>query len=367
MVTIGPLQVTLDHGFTRIVGVRQLAEGRVIVLDSHERTIVVFGNDGRVIRTLGRSGSGPGEFLMPSSILAVSGDSTLIMDGANNRLLVITPGAAMGDILDLQGRPPGLPRPPLGTAMVRAADQRGHFYAQAQAVTRTPSGEYQLIDSAAIERWTRRSAGRDTIAFIGVRHVPGTMAAGGLVAYVARDRPAYWTSPQWAVSSDGWLAIANDVPYRVDTIDPDGRRQTGALLPHQPVRVTEAMKQSWCEDRGRLQPMMTWRRDGGPATVRMARMPCEPPRVWPEYLPPFLPGALSFAVDGTIWVNRTVEHGAPVEYDVVNRAGRLLGRVRLPDSRRLVGFGDGAVYLVRRDEFDLEYVERHPMPVFRSN
>jgi hypothetical protein len=365
-VSIDSPEVTFDQGFTHVVGVRQLADGRVIVLDSHERTIVVFGNDGRVIRTLGRSGSGPGEFLMPSSILAVSGDSTLIRDGPNNRFLVITPDAVMGDILDLLGQPPGGPPPPLGVAMVRFADQRGHFYAQAQAILRRSGGEYQLIDSAAIERWTDRSAGRDTIAFIYVRHVPGTTAARGFVAYRAKDRPAYWTSPQWAVSSDGWLAIANDAPYRIDTIDPNGRRHFGEPIPTRPVRVTDAMKQRWCEDRGRPQPMLTSRRDGTPATVQMVRMPCDPPKAWPEFIPPFLPGAVSFAVDGSIWVNRTFEHDNPVQYDVVSRAGRLVGRVRLPESRRLVGFGDGWVYLVRRDEFDLEYVERHALPAFRS-
>jgi hypothetical protein len=35
------------------------------------------------------------------------------------------------------------------------------------------------------------------------------------------------------------------------------------------------------------------------------------------------------------------------------------GRVALPPKTRLVGFGNGTLYLVRRDDDDLEYLQRY--------
>ena len=47
-------------------------------------------------------------------------------------------------------------------------------------------------------------------------------------------------------------------------------------------------------------------------------------------------------------------------YDIIGARGELTGRVVLPASTRLLGFGrNGAVYLVRRDSYDLEYLQRY--------
>jgi sugar lactone lactonase YvrE len=55
---------------------------------------------------------------------------------------------------------------------------------------------------------------------------------------------------------------------------------------------------------------------------------------------------------GNIWV-RTIPTrqvpGGPV-YDVINREGKLIDRVQVPEGRTITGFGaDGSVYLVTRD------------------
>jgi len=63
---------------------------------------------------------------------------------------------------------------------------------------------------------------------------------------------------------------------------------------------------------------------------------------------------------GEVWVERTrkADDPAPV-YDIFDRAGRLTGRATLRPRSRIVGFGRGAVYVVRTDEDDLEYLERY--------
>jgi hypothetical protein len=71
-------------------GARGLAvdrHGRIYVLDSGNARVQVFDQDGRFLRTIGRSGQGPGEFQSASSI-AVAGGRLLITDTWDRRLRI---------------------------------------------------------------------------------------------------------------------------------------------------------------------------------------------------------------------------------------------------------------------------------------
>src|SRR5262245_9178435 len=69
-------QVILEP-FSQLSGIRELTSERAIVVDKLERAVYIVDWDAGTRQTVGRTGSGPGEYLMPSSVLA-SGDSTLI-------------------------------------------------------------------------------------------------------------------------------------------------------------------------------------------------------------------------------------------------------------------------------------------------
>ncbi len=89
-------------------------------------------------------------------------------------------------------------------------------------------------------------------------------------------------------------------------------------------------------------PAIPLTRDLGPVVAR-ATVPLAYVSVWGD-------------ADGNLWVRL---YGAfsvaspdsavasPQIYDVVNRAGTLVDRVRLPIGARLVGFGPGVVYLTQ--------------------
>ena len=57
-----------------------------------------------------------------------------------------------------------------------------------------------------------------------------------------------------------------------------------------------------------------------------------------------------------LWVMRTTAADEPPTFDVIDKTGRVVGQAKLPHRTRLVGFGDGTLYLVRIDEVDLEYL-----------
>jgi hypothetical protein len=49
-------------------------------------------------------------------------------------------------------------------------------------------------------------------------------------------------------------------------------------------------------------------------------------------------------------------------YDVFDRTGARVGRIRLSRDQAILGFGENTVYTVQMDEYDLQWVRRHAWP-----
>ena len=77
------------------------------------------------------------------------------------------------------------------------------------------------------------------------------------------------------------------------------------------------------------------------------------PSELPDYYPPLLQsGEMRADVDGNVWIlpSTSSQAGRGLLYDVVNRRGEIVERVRLPEGRALEGFGaNGAVYLTSHE------------------
>lgn len=70
----------------------------------------------------------------------------------------------------------------------------------------------------------------------------------------------------------------------------------------------------------------------------------------PDYMPPFMSRFTRADAEGNVWA-RANEPGpvnGGVVYDVINRRGELVDRVRLPNAVVLAGFGPGTAFLVSR-------------------
>ena len=85
---------------------------------------------------------------------------------------------------------------------------------------------------------------------------------------------------------------------------------------------------------------------------------------WPDFVPPFLSDAARSRPNGEVWVLRSRRPGDNVPvYDVFDATGRVIGKVALPAKSRLIGFGQGTVYLIRLDADDLQYLQRYRLPM----
>jgi hypothetical protein len=171
------------------------------------------------------------------------------------------------------------------------------------------------------------------------------------------------------------VAIVKPDPYRVELIGTTGGRTAGPVASYEKFRVTDADKEG-ARPRSPSCSISITRDFGGGAratteramvTARAAASAGSPPARddWPEFKPPFLgnqDGSVVGTPTGEIWVLRAREANddAPL-YDVFDARGQLVSRVALPKGARLLGFGNGSVYLSRMDDDDLVYIQRWRM------
>ena len=84
--SIGVAEGEPEYMFSRISAIAVDDNGRIYVLDYLEAELRVFGPDGKHIRTIGRRGQGPGEFMGPFS-LGISAENTIMVhDLMNHRI-----------------------------------------------------------------------------------------------------------------------------------------------------------------------------------------------------------------------------------------------------------------------------------------
>jgi hypothetical protein len=353
--------IVSKHAFTSVVTVRELRDGSVIVLDRGDGRLVRLTQDLGAATPIGRRGNGPGEYATPQRLIALAGDSSAVYDWSNSRFLIILPDGQPGGFFDAQSNRGCSSRARANLSLFVAADGQGHFYAEGQPIVVSADGIVRASDSAAIER-TAPNCGRDTVAFVPNRWGrEQTRISGGFAVGPSTVIPL-----QGAVFADGVLAIVRPEPYSVDFVYLNGNRRSGESISYRRIPVTANLKQLWREERGRPSATITISRSpdkgSSESSVSMKSRPVREPSTWPRHLPPFLEDAVIASPDGHVWIRRALRSEDPPTYDVVDRFGRVVQQVVLRPRSRIVGFGPSSVYVVRRDQDDLEYLERYVFP-----
>jgi hypothetical protein len=353
-----------EEPFTAIGSIRELSNGRVIVSDARDRIVQMLDFESGEAAPVGREGQGPGEYSFPGGVFAAPGDSTLLFDPMNQRLLIIAPnGKPAGQhALRREGSGPG----PRAMVAPRGSDARGRLYSEGMAFRMGPNGP-ETPDSVPVVRYDLGRGTSDTLAFVKVAKNNAQVSGGqgNMRVSVGMANPLA-PRDEWAVAPDGRVAIVRPEPYRVEWVAANGTRTAGPVIPAPKTKVTDADKKQ-VEDARKGQTAMMVTRDEGPRgnsqqARAMSAADLPPLTNWPEYKPPFTSGAARVAPNGELWVRRTRAPGDEIPYyDVFDASGRLVGHVTLPKGARLVGFGKGSVYLVRTDADDLQYLQKYAL------
>ena len=222
-----------NQPFTRISGVRELADGRLIVADQSEKTLFLIDPGWTTARPLARQGQGPLEYAFPAAALPFPGDSTLISDLIQRRLLLLDPSGAPIRTINLP--------PALGFGADLKGDGQGNVYSRANALPDPAQMSSGPPDSAALLRWNLVSGRIDTAATVGLPRAESGASGGNFFMMVQPMTPA----DDWAVTQSGWIGLARHTPFSVDWVGADGRQTRGAPIPYTPVAVVEADKEEY--------------------------------------------------------------------------------------------------------------------------
>ena len=370
--TLARPEAIFPESFTQVSGLRELADGRVVLSDTRDRVLQALDFRTGEMTPVGRAGSGPAEWGVPSRLYAMPGDSTLMLDFQNGRFLIILPDGKPGPTFRIPETSPAA----FGTLI--GVDSRGRIIVERARVDRESplAGSLGVVD---LLRYDRAASRTDTLAqraeargeHAGARQLPGGMLQTFTNLPLAPRDLAL-------VAPDGRVVILRADPYRMESIALDGARFVGPVAAASAVRITAEERRAFIRSQVRPGTIVVsggagagvMPRAGGAAgrgavaiDAAVSDALSNPDMVWPDRKPPFIGNTAHAAPDGRVWVLRSRAHDDPVPtYDVFERDGRVLTRVALPPLTRVAGFGRGVVYLVRTDEDDLQHIERHRLP-----
>ena len=339
-----PPMARLSEEFTRIIGVRELSDGRVLVADADDHRLVVANLSSNTVVQIGRRGQGPGEYSQVSSLTALGRDSTLMPDRGNGRSLVLLKDRIVYTY------PPDHPVSATARGLLRGTDSHGH----ALFTTSPPIREGKLAlgraDSITALLVTLATGTPDTVARL--RTAPLSVwterDSSGKVTRAGLNYPPFSVGEEPLLFPDGWLAIARLDPYRVDWRAPEGRWVRGPPLPFTARVVNRREREVYLARK----------------TGKSGKAETPPPAdSWPPVVPPFQPLPLVAAPDGSLLILRTPTADSPAHrYDRVDRRGHLIGWLEVSAMEQLVAIGVYGAYVITTDDDGIQRLQRHPWP-----
>ena len=346
-----PPNRTLQVDFTQIRGVRELTDGRVIITDRLDKGVVVADFTRNSTTPIGRTGSGPAEYRLPTGLSAMPGDSTLLNDEGNQRIAVIGPDLKIHRSFTLMLPGIGIP---LGA---RTVDNRGRYHLQIPGWVSQHPG-----DTILVVRFDPQTQRIDTLARIkGSTPRKNTMRPGiPYTLFAAQD--------VWNVTPEGRLAVVRSNDYHVEWRDADGTVVSGPPVPFErrPVtmddrvaHVRRFMENSSISGKGA---------DQGLSPLPAEMLEDKRIREVAEYQDhaevhaPFTEVTPLIGPDGKLWVERSMRLGTPQTWDIIGADGSLAGRLQMPRGRRLLSLGRQWLYAVVTDDDGLQRLERYRHP-----
>lgn len=342
--------------FSSVEGLVELPDGSFLVADLREQALYRSNPDGTRKQPVGRNGRRAGEYLVPTRLLTLPGDSALLFDGAQSRYLLVRPDGTIGQTFSLQGE---------GVALVNrtplATDNAGGIYFRTESMIQ--AGERMSGEAGRIFllRYDRRNGRVSPITTVLGPPPPGLTPGAEFAPgepQVAPDLPEpdpYRPEDAWGVAMDGRVAVGRVLNDRVEWYGAGGARMVGPPLRTQIRRV-------------RVPDMRRWLRVWQDQRLAEGFPPSQVERVviddvdWPVNFPPFSGGMMPVDPFGNFWLLRSHPGDPEQAFDVMDGQGVVRARVILPGNTRLQAFGRNALYLVRTDALGLEWIQRVSWP-----
>jgi hypothetical protein len=318
----------------------RLGDGRIVVASAGTQQLRIYGADGRLLHSVGRSGEGPGEFRAPFWLGRLRGDSIVAWDVALRRFSIFTPSGEFVRSVRPAGSPGVFPQAvgvlPDGRFVLAASTSSQVLPAPGQA--RRDTVAYVVIDSTGtVVDTLGRFPGAEMIAV-------GTPATGFLL------RPLPFGRQTVTAVRDGRLYVGTADRYEIAAYEPGLGLRALYRAHRQGPSVTQ-------EDvREYRRTLVTL---GGNAQTRAQNAKLLEGAPVPSRMPPLT--ALEIDSAGNLWVQDPQKPGNAREsvWRVLAPDGRMQGTVRLPAGLSVKQIGSDWVLGVVVDRDEVEHVRVH--------
>jgi hypothetical protein len=370
---LGPITAVAKDTLGPRLVLRALSNGSVLVgvfpLAPVVRRVVLFDSTLQHSTVVRDSANAP-------QLIGYTGDSTLALDNSSGTLLVLD---QLGKVARAMAAPPrqtDLQALQVGFTQRPSVDAQGRLIYRGAMPPRprnpalAPTGPTTTSqpDSAPIVRADFDTRKIDTLGMVkDVRAIMNSRTEEGQNLTFTQIYNVMATADEWAMLSDGTLAIVRAQDYHIDWVDPDGTRRSTPKMPFDWKRITDAEKQAMIDtmntrlDSVRARnPQRTVQGPNGPSkTIRLFEV--APLSTIPDYEPPISPLSVQPDLDGNLWIvprTSVAAKGGGILYDVINRKGEITERVQVPAGVAIIGFGPGGVVYLNRVVGSYGFLER---------
>jgi len=288
-------------------GIRSMAvddAGRIYVLDRKETHVKVFDRDGTYIRTIGKKGQGPGEFIMPLSVL-ITHQNELAVNDYRSRLAIFSLEGEFKK--NIQIAKVGLSRIDI--------DSEGNIVGRA-IVREEENPRYEL---------KKFDSGLNYLHSLGFSPLPSASPSGfnpfgGIISF--------------QIDNHDQVICGYPEDYEIKIFDKEGNMKRNIIKDYDPVEITEEEIKEATEST--------------PPEIKVS-------------IPKYHMAYSWFAVDdeGRIFVmtNERVEEGEGYYYDVFDPEGKFIAKIPLKIRPYL--FKNKKLYTVEQDEEGYLFVKRY--------
>ena len=399
---IGPVLAISTEPLAAVSQVRSLPGGRVMVHDNTGRRVILLDTALKLLSIVADTTAATAKAYGPtmSGLIQYRGDSTLILDADNLSMLVIDAGGKIvrtmavpqpDEARYLIGGPFGTPGvDPLGRLVYKSRVGGMGKVVGVQKLGQPPPPP-DKPDSAMVVRFDLQTRKIDTLEkFVIPNYVQHSFQdANGWVTTTTVVNPLPWTD-DWALLSDGTVAVVHGREYRVDFIDASSKVVRSSKVPFDWQRLSDEDKAAVIDsartayasagvvraaidsanakaDSGRLGSAMTNTSRAstgvtptaiGRAAFRTSVRAYVSPEELPDYRPVFMQAASRGDEDGNLWIRTSKFVNGGAIYDVISSQGVLVARVQVPRGRTIAGFGSGGVVYMGVLDGTIARVER---------
>lgn len=364
-IAIGQPDGPPEYSFSEIADVAVGKAGEIYVWDNKERALRLYDAQGKFVRQVGRTGSGPGEYDRVNGIAVRDDGKLAVWDAGNGRINLYS---AAGDYESMWSLGAGF-----FTGRALASDTANNLYLRA----RVASDSTQPLGKTGLIRLRPDGVTRDSLLPPEIGPETPTLRASNAGGMSVSYGIPYLPTRQWTLSPHGYFVAGPGDPYVVYALPPNAKptkiERAWTPVPVDPADKAEARERTLYGMRMSF-PQYQW--DGPDIPDRKpayrsiivdldgriwlgVSQPSEkiPAEELAQAAPPPTASAGRTGNERPAMPARTWRE--PAAYDVFAATGQYLGHVRLPPRTTLHKMRGNSIWAVTLDSLDLPAVTRY--------